>query len=104
MLSKGKTLSKASEYEQLFGTRHRGPGRPVGSDGEVLFPAVDVHPALSRLAARRAFAVVHEEQRDRLADLYAKELTVLKRRGLPQVAVDCNLRIDEEELSAEEAA
>jgi hypothetical protein len=97
----GKTLSKASEYEQTFGTRHRGPGRPrVMEDGEVLFPSGDVHPVLVRVAQRRAYAVVHEENRERLHELYLSELAVLKRRGLTVVAEDSGVVLEEDDSSA----
>lgn len=103
-LAKGKTLAKNSEYEQHFGTRHRGPGRPMGDDGEVLFPAADQHPVLVKVAQRRAFALVHEEQRDRLRSLYLAELAVLRRRGVEQVAMDSNIVLKDEDDSEEEAA
>ena len=52
------------------------------AEREVLFPAGDVHPTIASLAERRAYAVVHEENRDRLSEVFHKELQILKRRGL----------------------
>lgn len=92
--TRGPALSSASEYEQLFKTRHRGPGRPSRDDGsdEPLFPSSDLDPILVRTAERRAFAVVHEENRERLRAIYHSELAVLKRRGPEQVAADTGRR------------
>lgn len=55
---------------------------------EPLFVAEGVDPILVSVAKRRAYAVVHEEQRQRMAEVFALELKVLKRRGLVQVATD----------------
>jgi hypothetical protein len=90
-LIKGKTLSKASIYETMFGTRHRGPGRPNDTDDtEPLFPTGNTHVLLADVAMRRAYAVVHEENKARLREVFTKELKVLERRGVEQVAVDSN--------------
>lgn len=96
----GSTLSKASPYEQKFGTRHRRVGRPSG-DTEPLFKVDSsaVHPLLAAVAKRRAHAVVLEEQKERLADLFARELKVLRRRGVSQVAADCGVALPEDEIS-----
>ena len=91
-----QSLSAQSEYEQMFNTRHRGPGRPSDGDGEVLFPAGEEHPVLVKIAQRRAFAVVHQEQRDRLSGLYNAELRVLRRRGVEQVAQDSGIDLSPE--------
>lgn len=89
-------LSKASVYEQTFGTRHRRVGRPSG-DTEPLFGSVlngrDVDPVLVMIAKRRAYAVVHEEQRERLQEVFAAELKVLNRRGLATVAEDAGVKL-----------
>lgn len=87
-----QTLSKNSTYEQTFGTRHRGPGRPSGED---VFPRSDVHPLLRKVAQRRAFAVVHENNKEELAELYSEELAVLKRRGVEQVAADLGIELED---------
>lgn len=90
-LSKGRSLSKASIYENLFGSRHRGPGRPTDTDDtDPLFPTGENHPLLTDVAMRRAYAVVHEENKDRLREVFRTELNVLRRRGVEQVAVDSN--------------
>lgn len=85
-----KTLSKSSPFEQAFKTRYRGPGRPPG---EEVFETADVHPLIKRQAQRRAFAVVHGENRDRLNEVYRAELAVLKRRGVEAVAEDCGVEL-----------
>lgn len=85
------TLSEASPYEKTFGTRHRRVGRPA--DREPLFLAPDVDPLIALIAKRRAFAVVHEEQRERMADVFAQELKVLRRRGVKQVAKDAGVKL-----------
>lgn len=88
----GSTLSKASPYEETFNTRHRKVGRPVG-DNDPLFAGADADPVIALIAKRRAYAVVHEEQRARLAEVFAKELRVLKRRGLAVVAGDAGVKL-----------
>lgn len=105
-LSSKKRLSPKSEYEQTFQTRHRGPGRPAAmEDGSVLFPAQNEDPVLVKVAQRRAFAVVHEQQRERLHSLYLDELAVLKRRGVAEVAEDSGIDISSRfEDDSEEAA
>jgi hypothetical protein len=88
------TLSKSSEYEQKFRTRHRTPGRPTDTeDVEPLFPAGDAHPVLANVARRRAYALVHEENKDRLREVFASELKVLRRRGLETVAEDARINL-----------
>jgi len=92
-----KTLARDSIYEQKFGTRHRGAGRPTG-DVEPLFASAginlaEVDPVLVNVAKRRAYAVVHEEGRERLAEVFKKELKVLKRRGVQRVAQDSGKRL-----------
>ncbi len=82
-------LSKASSYEQLFGTRHRRVGRPSGDLlAESPYHAGDVDPLLIAVAKRRAQTVVLEEYRSRLAEVFAAELKVLNRRGVSEVARD----------------
>lgn len=90
-------LSNASVYEQMFKTRHRRAGRPVRDDGsvDVLFPSDGEEPLLVRVAERRAFAVVHEENRERLRAVFGVELKVLKRRGVAEVARDAGISIPE---------
>ena len=83
-------LSAASPYEQLFKTRHRGRGRPDGSV-EPVFVAEGVDPVLIAVARRRAYAVVHEEQRDRMREVFRAELRVLKGRGVEVVARDAGI-------------
>lgn len=91
-------LSNASVYEQMFHVRHRRAGRPVRDDGDeaTLFPSSDAHPVLVRVAERRAFAVVHEEQRGRLREVFGVELKVLRRRGVAEVAADAGIKFDVE--------
>lgn len=100
MATNQKRLSPQSEYEQMFKTRHRRAGRPpadaatgLDRNGGVLFEAGDTHPLLVKLAQRRAFAIVHEENRDRLAALFKAELRVLKRRDLAEVAEDAGVSV-----------
>lgn len=84
-----KTLSAASEYEQIFGVRHRPPGRPSRAElDEPLFPRGDVPDLVGRVAERRAYAVVHEKHRAELASIYRAELKVLLRRGEDAVRAD----------------
>jgi hypothetical protein len=90
--SKGKALSVASPYEQLFRTRYRSVGRPSG-DAEPLFAAPDADPDIAAVAKRRAYAVVHEEQRERLSELFERELRVLNRRGKDEVMADVGRRV-----------
>ena len=97
------TLSKASVYEQMFHTRHRRSGRPEREDGDsVLFNTADVHPVLARAAQRRAYAVVHEENRGRLREIFSIEMKVLKRRGVQEVATDIGMPLpaDSSEMSS----
>lgn len=104
-----QSLSKASAYEQLFRTRQRRAGRPTeeGIDTEPLFPAGNLHPIVQRIAQRRAYAVVHEENKDRLRELYAAEARVLGRRDLEDVAADAGVKVpverDETETPREAA-
>lgn len=92
----GGRLSVASPYEQTFQTRHRGVGRPSG-DTEPLFGSVlngrEVDPLIVLIAKRRAYAVVHEEQRERLAEVFDKEMAVLRRRGIETVAADAGVAL-----------
>lgn len=102
MAKSNVSLSKASPYEQKFGTRYRGSGRPVREDDDPLFPADGADRLLVRTAARRAFAVVHEEQRARLREVYRQELAVLKRRGVEQVKKDLGLTLVQSNLTDDE--
>ena len=97
-----ETLSKASPYEQTFGTRHRRVGRPTG-DVEPLFAGADADPVIALIAKRRAYAVVHEEQRERMQEIFAAELRVLKRRGLAVVAADAGVKLSAEAGSSDPA-
>lgn len=90
-------LSVASPYEQLFNTRYRGRGRPADRDDEPLFPAEGIHPAVAGIARRRAYAVVHEEARDRLREVFRAEVRVLKRRELSEVARDAGVALSDDE-------
>lgn len=89
-------LSAASIYETMFQTRHRRSGRPERLDGDdsVLFETGDLHPVLARAAQRRAYAVLHEEGRERLREIFAVELKVLKRRGVEEVAADTGFDLE----------
>lgn len=109
--SRGARLSSASTYEQMFRTRHRTAGRPRREDGEPLFGDLAAGAAgsatggagaavLRRIAERRAYAVVHEEQRARLREVFEAELKVLKRRGVEEVARDAGIRLELAEESA----
>lgn len=91
-------LSTASIYEQLFQTRHRRAGRPLG-DTKPLFAGTDADPLIQMVAKRRAYAVVHEEQRDRLKQVFDTELRVLKRRGVTTVAADAGVKLKAREGS-----
>jgi hypothetical protein len=95
-----ETLSKASPYEQKFRTRHRGPGRPseddAGVDPEPVFMA-DEDPVIKKVAQTRAYAVVHEENKDRLREVFQAEIKVLRRRGREVVAADARIRLKEAE-------
>ncbi len=84
-------LSPASEYKQTFGTRRPTPGRPT--DREPMFGTANerVHPVLTTVARRRAFSVVHDEQRVRLRKLFQSELRLLKVRGVETVAADAGI-------------
>lgn len=92
--SNGSRLSPASPYENLFKVRHRGRGRPNGSV-EPLFVSEGTDPVLVNVARRRAYAVVHEEQRSRMQEVFEAELKVLRRRGPEQVASDAGLASSE---------
>jgi len=94
------SLSKASPYENIFGTRHRGRGRPDGSVEPVFVAPGEVDPILVQVAKRRAYAVVHEEQRERMGDVFVAELKVLKRRGVATVAADVGLVLADSSESA----
>lgn len=102
----GERLSSASPYEQRFETRHRRVGRPSGSESSASLFAVGagVHPLLAAVAKRRAHAVLLEEHRERLGELFGAELKVLKRRGVQQVAsdvgVDLGESVSEEDISS----
>lgn len=61
----------------------------------MLFPTDgEVHPRLRSIAERRAFAVVHEENRARLSEVFLKELRVLKRRDISEVFADAGLKYE----------
>lgn len=85
------SLSTASPYEQMFKTRHRGRGRPDG-DVQPIFVAEGVDPVLVSVAKRRAYAVVHQEQRERMREIFEAELKVLRRRGTDVVLADTGRR------------
>lgn len=87
-----ENLSTASPYEQTFKTRHRRAGRPLG-DVDPLFAGSDADPVIALVAKRRAYAVVHQEQRARLQEVWESELKVLKRRGLSVVAADAGVKL-----------
>lgn len=92
-------LSSESDYERLFGVRHRGSGRPGGERDEV-FPRAEsraVDPLIATVAKRRAYAVVHEENKERLRDVFMRELAVLKRRGVKRVAADVGVNLSEQD-------
>ena len=88
-------MATTSIYETTFGTRHRPVGRPAksedGAAGEVLFPAGNAAPLIASIARRRAYAVLHQESRERLAEIFAIELSVLNQRGEDQVRKDVGL-------------
>lgn len=96
------SLSAASPYEKLFGTRHRRVGRPSG-DELLSSPYRDpagvggTDPLLLAVAKRRAQTVVLEEQRDRLGSVFAAELKVLRRRGVQEVARDVGVDLSKRE-------
>ncbi|UYL85377.1 hypothetical protein SEA_HAGER_1 [Microbacterium phage Hager] len=100
-------LSKASPYEQLFGTRYRRVGRPSGDSLEES-PYRDpsggqLDPLLLSVAKRRAQTVVLEEQRERLSAVFAAELKVLRRRGVEAVAADVGVDLAKRNKASEEA-
>jgi len=74
------TRSSGSLYEKMFGVVRRGPGRPLG-DTEPLFASVadleSFDASVVSLAKRRAYAVVHEENRKRLREVFLLELKAL---------------------------
>lgn len=77
-------LSNASVYEQMFGTVHRGVGRPMGDVEPLFASAADLKSydaGVVSAAKRRAYAVVHAEQRVRLREVFVRELKVLARRN-----------------------
>ena len=80
-------LSKSSIYEQMFGTTRRSVGRPLG-DTEPLFASAEdlrsYEPEVVSAAKRRAYAVVHEENRARIREVFLKELKVLARRVMKE--------------------
>lgn len=57
--------------------------------------AEGVSPVIVSVAKRRAYAVVHEEQRERMAEVFRAELKVLRRRGETQVAADAGVKLVE---------
>lgn len=59
----------------------------------MLFPSKDRNPLLARIAQRRAYAVVHEENRARLTEVFLKELKVLERRPIEEVASDVGINL-----------
>jgi hypothetical protein len=92
---KKQTLSKASPYEQKFKTRHRGSGRPTADDLDLepVFPMGDSNPTVAAIARRRAYAVVHEEEKDRLREVFRAELRVLNRRDIAEVFEDAHIKV-----------
>lgn len=102
------SLSTASPYEKLFGTRHRRVGRPSG-DELLSSPYRDpagvggTDPLLLAVAKRRAQTVVLEECRSRLADVFAAELKVLKRRGVQEVAKDVGVDLAKRDKALSDA-
>ena len=98
------SLSTASPYERLFGTRHRRVGRPSG-DELMSSPYRDpagvggTDPLLLAVAKRRAQTVVLEECRARLGEVFAAELKVLKRRGAAEVARDVGVDLAKRDRS-----
>jgi hypothetical protein len=60
---------------------------------DVIFPSNGEHPVLLRAAERRAYAVVHEENRERLSEVFGVELKVLRRRGVEEVARDIGAKL-----------
>lgn len=75
--------------------------RAARADGDdVLFGSRDDHPLLVRVAERRAYAVVHEEQRERLRTVFDAELRVLRRRGVKAVAADAGVALKEDDGDA----
>lgn len=74
----GVELDSRSPYETLFKTRHRRPGRPDAA--EPIFPSGAYPPPVVDAARRRAFAVLHEEGKARLAELFVAEAVVLNER------------------------
>lgn len=102
------SLSAASPYERLFGTRHRRVGRPSG-DELLSSPYRDpsgvggTDPLLLAVAKRRAQTVVLEECRSRLADVFAQELRVLKRRGVQEVARDVGVDLSKRNAEGSES-
>ena len=85
-----KSLSPKSPFESIFKTRYRGPGRPAESE---TFSPVDVHPVIKQQAQRRAYAVLHEESKARLDEVFLEEVAVLRRRGVEVVAADCGVSL-----------
>lgn len=58
-----------------------------------MFPSGNAHPLVVRIAERRAFAVVHAEQRQRLSEVFHTELKVLGRRDLAEIAEDAGVQL-----------
>lgn len=104
MGNRAGVLSKASPYEARFGTRQRPIGRPSGDTEPLFASAADlkgIDPLIVSVAKRRAYSVVHEEQRERLREVFLAELGVLKRRGVDVVAEDSGYRSGYGERSAD---
>ena len=81
-------------------------GRPTG-DTEPLFGTVlqgrTVDPVIVTVARRRAYAVVQEEQRARLREVFDRELRVLVRRGVEVVARDAGVKLKTREDGSADA-
>lgn len=90
----GKSLSKASPYEQMFRARHRGPGRPTDVEDQApVFVDETANPILVKIARRRAYAVLHEEYKERMRELFKAEIKVLKRRDFFEVLEDARVSV-----------
>lgn len=94
-----QNLSPASIYERTFKTRQRSVGRPA--DAEPVFAPVDVDPVIRTIAQRRAYAVVHEENKGRLAEVFIAEVGVLRRRGAEQAAKDAGIDLSKRDKKKE---
>jgi len=53
-----------------------------------MFPGAGVSRLIADVARRRAYAVVHEEEKERLMEVFAVEREVLKARGVERVMKD----------------